>query len=105
MSNDPFGGDDLPGDPSEDLDKFRELRNRGGGWEPGALIEGVFASLTALVGVAWFIGLFLVDVDGTTWMGLGALGGLLFGVPAAIIYGLRRGGAALIRETVREYIR
>lgn len=103
--SDPFGGDDLPGDPSEDVQKIRELRNRDGNWEPPAVIEGVFASLTALVGLVWFLGLFVLDVDGTTWMGLGALGAVLFGVPAALVYALRRGGAALIQETIRGYIR
>lgn len=105
MSNDPFGGDDLPGDPGEDIQKFRELRNRDQSWSIPGILEGVLAACTGLVAVVWFAGLFLLDVEGTTWMGLGALGGLLFGTPAAIVYGLRRGGAEIVRQTIRGLMR
>jgi len=100
---------DINDEFSDDIDKFRNL-DTGGGFDmaPPALLELAFLSLTALVGLAWLVGLFFVPetgLDGPTWMGLGALGVVMFGLPAAAIYGLRRGGMGVVRAVVRDLVR
>jgi len=86
---------------SDDIEKFRELRNRESG--PWVKFELVFGSLTALVGIVWFVSIIWVPdtIDGATWMGLGMLGLGLFGAPTAAIYWLRRGGVVTVKRVVR----
>lgn len=100
-------GDELPGDVSDDLDKFRQLRKRDrDGWDLGGLVEGAFATLTAIGGLVWFASMWWVPdtLTGTEWMGFGALIGVMFGLPAVAIYVLRRGGAQTIQTLIRAWI-
>lgn len=99
--------DDLPGSVEDDLQKFRELRDRDSdGWALGGIVEGVFATLTALGGLAWFASMWWVPdtLSGTEWMGFGALIGVMFGLPALAIYTLRRGGAQVVKAMLRSFM-
>jgi len=93
---------------SDDIDKFRELES-GGGFDltPPAAIEIGFASLTAVVALGWLVSLLWVPdtIDGQTWMGLGTLGLVMFGAPAAAVYALRRGGMEIVRDVIRGMVR
>jgi hypothetical protein len=85
----------------DDIEKFRELRRRdSGGW---VKVELIFGSLTALVGLVWFVSIIFVpdQIDGAAWMGLGMLGLGLFGAPTAAIYWLRRGGIVTCKRVIR----
>lgn len=96
--------DDLDGMLKDDLEKFQSMRGNGGmDTTLPALIELAFTALTGLVVIAWFLSLFLLSdsVDGVTLMSLGMLGLVMFGLPAGLIYALRRGGATVIRDMIR----
>lgn len=99
---------DLNSEFRDDVQKFRKLNRRDGmDWSLPAFIELAFGSLTAVAGLAWLVSLWWVPdvIPGTTWMGLGMLGLVLFGGPAALVYGLRRGGADVVRALVRDIVR
>lgn len=92
---------------SDDMEKFRELEGSGGfDMSPPAVIELAFASLTALVALGWLVSLLWVPdaINGQTWMGLGALGMVMFGVPAGAIYVLRRGGIDVVKAVIRDMV-
>ncbi len=94
--------EDLEEMVQKDKERFRDLSGGDGmDLSPPALIELVFFSLTALTLLAWLASLFLFDVDGQTWMGLGALGLVMFGLPAGLIFVLRRGGAEVVERMIR----
>jgi len=97
--------DDMSDMWRDDVDKFQRLADQDSDWGLPAYMELGFGTLTGLTVVGWLIGLYLAPVDGPTWMGLGGLGLVLFGLPTALIYGLRRGGIELVRAVVREYTR
>jgi len=102
------GREDIPGDPQKDLEKFRQMRRQDGNRSAGGWLEGVLAMAASLVACAWFVTMWLWvpdPIDGQTWMGLGALGMSVTGVPAAIIYYGRRGGAEMFKQIIREVIR
>ncbi len=90
----------------EDKERFRDLSG-GDGMDMTipALFELTFLLLTGLTLIAWFVSLFLFDVDGQTWMGVGALGLVMFGLPAGLIFALRRGGAEVIEGFIRDVTR
>lgn len=93
---------------SDDIEKFRDLEGRDGfDLTPPAALELAFASLTALVALGWLVSLLWVPdtINGQTWMGLGALGMVMFGAPAAAIYGLRRGGMDIVKRVIRDMVR
>lgn len=92
---------------SDDMEKFRDLEGRDGfDLTPPAAIELGFASLTAVVALAWLVSLLWVPdtINGQTWMGLGALGMVMFGAPAAAIYALRRGGMQVLQTVIRDMV-
>lgn len=95
--------DDIERMAQQDVQKIRQYQ--GGDVEATIpnLVELVLGGLTALHAVVWFGAILLVPdtIDGTTWMGLGLLGLVLFGGPAGLIYWLRRGGAETIRAVVQ----
>lgn len=99
--------DELPGSVEDDLQKFRELRARDrDGWDVGGVVEGVFATLFAFGGIAWFASMWWVPdtISGTEWMSFGALIAIMFGVPAGAIYVLRRGGAEVAKQLLQSFI-
>jgi len=98
---------DTPGDLQEDIEKIRRYRGQGiRDVGLAALVEGVFASLTGLVGIVWFASLYWVPdvIPSETWMAAGMVGLLVFGLPAGAIYMLRRGGAQVIERVIREVL-
>jgi len=99
--------DDMNDMLGDDLEKFQSMSGQGMDTTIPALIELGFAICLALVALAWFAALLWTPdpIGGTTWMGLGVLGGILFGVPLGLIYALRRGGKELIGRTIRGYVR
>lgn len=98
--------DDLPGSVEDDVQKFRELRQRDGNRSIPALIEGAFAMLLGLCALAWFASMWWVPdtISGTEWMGFGGLIAVMFGLPAGAIYWLRRGGVEVIQALIRQLI-
>lgn len=97
-----------PGDMlKDDLEKVSDLRSGGMDTSIPALMELAFGSLAGLTALLWIVALFWVPdpITGQTWMGLGALGGVLFGLPAGAIFMLRRGGAEVLMAIVRESAR
>lgn len=101
------GRDDIPGDWQEDVQKFKQMRRRDNNRQAGGWLEAILGVLAALVGVAWFVTMWLwvpEPIDGPTWMGLGALGMSVTGLPAAIIYYARRGGARVFKREIRRLI-
>lgn len=70
-----------------------------------ALVELAFGSLTAISALAWIVLLFFVPdvVGGQAWMALGGLALVLFGVPAGVVYVLRRGGSDVLMAMIREH--
>ncbi len=91
----------------QDMQKVQRMRANDGERSKPALIEATLAGLTGVVGLVWVISLFWVGefYDGTTWMAIGMFALTLTGVPAAIVYGLRRGGIELIRTIVQSKLR
>ncbi len=90
----------------KDKERFRDLSGGDGmDLSPPALIELVFLLLTGMTLIAWFVSLFLFDVDGQTWMGIGALGLVMFGLPAGLVFALRRGGAEVVESIIRDVTR
>lgn len=95
---------DFEADAREDIRKARRMSREGVDTAPPALIEIVLFTLASLVAVGWLAALYLwvpETISGTQWMSLGALGGLIFGGPAVVIYWLRRGGIQTIRRTIK----
>jgi Flp pilus assembly protein TadB len=93
----------------DDLQKVRRARNRDSFFDGGfaAWFEAIGATLTALVGLAWFGLMFLVPdvISGTTWMGIGMFGLILLGGPTGLVYWLRRGGGRTVLRIVRQFAR
>lgn len=91
----------------DDLEKVRSVSSGGIDTSIPALIELTLGVATAFVALGWLAALLWVPdpVDGLTWMSVGATLMSLFGIPAALVYGLRRGGAEMARAIVREYTR
>lgn len=89
----------------EDIEKFQRMRGQDMDMSLPSMVELGFFSLTALVAVSWLVALFFTPdpIPGETWLGLGGLGMTMFGIPAALIYWLRRGGAATIAAFVEAY--
>ena len=101
-------GPDIEGMVQDDIAKVKSVSGNGGmDTSLPALMELAFASLTGVTAVVWFLAILLVPdtIDGITWMSLGALGLVLFGLPAGLLYLLRRGGATVIRDLVRSVVR
>lgn len=89
----------------DDVEKFKQLRRRDKqGWSVGSVLEIVFITLAGLVAVSWFVAMFFVPdpVPGDMWLGLGGLGILVTGVPALVIYHLRRDGLEVLQRLIRE---
>jgi len=102
------GRDDIPGDPQKDLEKFRRMRRQDNSRSAGGWLEAILGLAAAIVAAAWFVTMWLWvpdPIDGPTWMGLGALGMSVTGLPAAIIYYGRRGGARVAKQLIQEVIR
>lgn len=99
--------DDMSDMLEDDLEKFQSMRGQGMDTSIPALVELGFAVCLALVAIAWFAALWWTPdpIAGTTWMGLGVFGLILFGAPFGLIYALRRGGAELLTRTIRGFVR
>lgn len=99
--------DDMSDMLEDDLEKVQSMRGQGMDTSVPALIEAGFAVGLGLVAIAWFAALWWTPdpIGGTTWMGVGILGGILFGAPLGLIYALRRGGAELLAQTIRGFVR
>ena len=97
---------DLEGMAGDDIDRLKRMR-RSGDMGPGAKFELTFGGLTVLTGMVWMGSILWVPdpIDGGAWMGVGLLFLGLFGAPTAAIYWLRRGGAAVVRDVIREVAR
>ncbi|MFW5956347.1 MAG: hypothetical protein ACOCQY_02975 [Halorhabdus sp.] len=89
----------------DDMDRFRDLSGDGMEMSFPAILELSFLSLTGVSLIGWFLSLFLFDVDGPTWMGMGMLFLVLFGLPTALIFGLRRGGAEIVDGLIQQIVR
>lgn len=91
----------------DDLEKFRRYRQRDNGFDGGkaAWAEAILFLVSTVVAIAWLASLLWVPetIDGATWMSLGALFGLLFGVPTVGLYWVRRGGVATLARFAREF--
>lgn len=92
----------------DDLEKIKDLRGSDGmDMTIPAIAELVFATLTALTAIVWLAALYWTPepISGQDWMLGGVVGLGMFGGPAAATYFLRRGGAGLIMDFVREVSR
>lgn len=87
--------DDMNDMVREDVEKFRRYRGRGGVERTlPALVELALTGTTALIALVWLGSLYFVPdpIPGQMWMGIGMLGLVIVGVPAAAVALLRRGG-------------
>jgi len=101
-----MSGRDLDSMVKNDLEKFQDL-DGDMSMDPPAILELVFISLTAVTVLAWFASMFLLVPDtipSKVWMGGGLFGLVVFGVPAALVFFLRRGGVEVVRAVVRGFV-
>lgn len=89
----------------DDLEKFQRYSGDGGmDFSPAAIIELSLLSLTGFVALGWLVAIFWVPdpIDGQVWMGLGALGLVVFGLPTGLIMAFRRGAGEIALAMLRE---
>jgi len=97
---------DPEGMASRDIQRLKQMQSTGD-VGPGARLELVFGGLTMMTGMVWMLSIIWVPdpIDGGVWMGLGLLFLGMFGAPTGAVYWLRRGGADIVRQMVRQVVR